>query len=37
MKRQIRTSEIVLLVGLSFILIFMLVHDWVPLGQLNDV
>lgn len=37
MKRQIRTSEVILLVGLSFILLFMLVHDWVRLGQLNDI
>lgn len=37
MERRIRTSEIILLIGLGFILLFMLVHDWVPLGQLNDV
>ncbi|WP_019638228.1 hypothetical protein [Paenibacillus fonticola] len=37
MNRKIRTSEIILLTGLSFIFLFMIVHDWVPLGQLNDV
>lgn len=37
MKRDIRLSEILLLAGLCFILLFMIVHDWVPLGSLNDV
>lgn len=37
MSRQIRTSEIILLAGLGLIFLFMLVHDWVPLGKLNDV
>lgn len=37
MKRQIRISEILLFIGLSFIFLFMLLHDWVPLGPLNDV
>lgn len=36
-KREIRISEKVLLAGLGFILLFMLLHDWVPLGSLNDV
>lgn len=37
MNRQIRASEIFLLMGLGFIFLFMLIHDWVPLGRLNDV
>ena len=37
MKREIRFSEKLLLAGLSFILLFMIVQDWVPLGSLNDV
>lgn len=37
MKRQFRASELLLVIGLSLILLFMLAHDWVPLGQLNDV
>ncbi|GAA0349799.1 hypothetical protein [Bacillus horti] len=37
MTRNTRTSEKVLLVGLGFILLFMLFHDWVPLGPFNDV
>ncbi|QDP39685.1 hypothetical protein [Radiobacillus deserti] len=37
MKRKIRFSEKLLLAGLSFILLFMIVQDWVPLGSLNDV
>lgn len=36
-QRKVRVSEKILLVGLSFILLFMLIHDWVPLGPLNDV
>ena len=37
MKRQIRLSEKLLFSGLSFIIIFMIIQDWVPLGPLNDV
>ncbi|RDW15751.1 hypothetical protein CWR48_18620 [Oceanobacillus arenosus] len=37
MKRDIRVSEKALLFGYSFILLFMLVQDWVPLGPLNDL
>lgn len=37
MRRKFRTSEIILIAGFSFILVFMLVHDWIPLGPLNDV
>ncbi|MFS0646301.1 hypothetical protein [Siminovitchia sp. 179-K 8D1 HS] len=37
MVRQIRRSEKVLIAGLGFILLFMMFHDWVPLGPLNDV
>ncbi|SET52833.1 hypothetical protein SAMN05421676_105195 [Salinibacillus kushneri] len=37
MKRDIRFSEKLLMAGLSFILLFMIVQDWVPLGSLNDV
>lgn len=37
MKRKIRFSEKMLLAGLSLILIFMFVQDWIPLSPLNDV
>ncbi|WP_208591683.1 hypothetical protein [Gracilibacillus suaedae] len=37
MKREIRTAEKLLVLGLSLILIFMIVQDLVPLGPLNDV
>ena len=37
MKREIRVSEILLLMGYSFILLFMLSHDWIPLGSFNDI
>ncbi|CAG9621140.1 hypothetical protein [Sutcliffiella rhizosphaerae] len=37
MKREVRLTEKLLLAGFSFILIFMIVQDWVPLGSLNDV
>lgn len=37
MHRQIRWAEVSLVAGLCLIFLFMLVHDWVPLGQLNDV
>lgn len=37
MKREIRVSEILLFAGLSFILLFMIIHDWVPLGPFNDI
>lgn len=37
MKRQMRTSKKLLLGGLCFILLFMLFHDWLPLGPFNDV
>ena len=37
MKRNIRVSEKYFLRGLFLILVFMLVHDWVPLGSLNDI
>lgn len=37
MKRNIRLSEVLLIAGLGFIFLFMLTHDWVPLGKLNDV
>lgn len=35
--RNIRASEKMYLCGLGLILLFMLIHDWVPLGSLNDV
>ncbi len=35
--RNIRRSEKLLVLGLSIILIFMIIQDWVPLGSLNDV
>ncbi|WP_096271527.1 hypothetical protein [Paucisalibacillus globulus] len=35
--RKIRFSEKVLLIGYCFILLFMIVQDWVPLGSLNDI
>lgn len=37
LKREIRRSEKILLLGLSLILIFMIIQDWVPLAPLNDV
>lgn len=37
MKRNIRLSEKLLLIGLIFIFLFMIVHDFVPLGPFNDV
>lgn len=37
MVRHVRKSEIALVAGLSLIFLFMLLHDWVPLGNLNDV
>lgn len=37
MKREIRFSEKLLLSGFCFILLFMFMQDWVPLGSLNDV
>ena len=37
MKREIRLSEKIWLAGLIFIFVFMLIHDWVSLGPLNDV
>lgn len=37
MKREIRLSEKLLLAGFSFILLFMIVQDLIPLGPLNDV
>lgn len=37
MKREIRIAEKVLLVGLSLIFLFMLLHDWIQIGSLNDV
>ena len=37
MERKIRLSEKLLLFGLSLILLFMIFHDFVPLGSLNDV
>lgn len=37
MKRNIRLSEKWLFAGLSLVLIFMMIHDWLPLGILNDI
>lgn len=37
MKRNIRTVEKVFVAGQGLILLFMLFHDWVPLGNLNDL
>ncbi|WP_316244945.1 hypothetical protein [Oceanobacillus jeddahense] len=37
MKRNVRLSEKLLLTGFIFILLFMIGHDWIPLGSLNDV
>lgn len=37
MKRNIRLSEKLLLIGLIFIFLLMIVHDFVPLGPFNDV
>jgi hypothetical protein len=37
MKREIRLVEVLLMAGLGLIFLFMLFHDWVPMGSLNDV
>ncbi|MEN1968379.1 hypothetical protein WMZ97_09930 [Lentibacillus sp. N15] len=37
MKRNIRLSEKMLVLGYSVILLFMIVQDLVPLGTLNDI
>ena len=37
MKREIRFSEKLLLIGYGIILLFMFVQDWIPIGSLNDV
>ncbi|SFA94787.1 hypothetical protein SAMN04488072_10485 [Lentibacillus halodurans] len=37
MKREIHMSEKLFVLGLALILLFMLMHDWVSLGSLNDV
>lgn len=37
LKRVVLKSEILLVIGYSLILLFMLVHDWVPMGSLNNV
>ncbi|WP_431801110.1 hypothetical protein [Halobacillus andaensis] len=37
MEREVRQSEKLLMAGLTFILLFMVVQDIVPLGSLNDV
>ena len=37
LKRNIKKSEMMLVIGYSLILLFMIVQDWVPLGSLNDV
>src|SRR5690625_4552500 len=37
MKRNVRLSEKILVLGYVFILLFMIVQDLVPLGPLNDV
>ena len=37
MKRDIKSYEKAFMAGLGLIVLFMLIHDWVPLGPLNDV
>ena len=37
LERKIRKSEKILLFGLSLLFLFMMVHDWIPLGSLNDI
>jgi len=37
LKRNIKKTEMMLVIGYSLILLFMIVQDWVPLGSLNDV
>ena len=37
LKRKIRKSEKVLLFGFSLLFLFMMLHDWIPLGSLNDI
>ncbi len=37
MERHITIPEKILLVLLTAILVFMIVHDWIPLGSLNEL
>ena len=37
MKRNVTVSEKIFITGLGLILLFMLSHDWIPLGSLNDI
>lgn len=37
MERSIKVYEKAFIIGLGLILLFMLFHDWVPLGSLNNV
>ena len=37
MGRNIRTVEKLFVAGLLFILLFMMLHDWIPLGRFNDL
>lgn len=37
MRRNVRLSEIFLVSGYVFILLFMIMHDLIPLGPLNDI
>ena len=37
MKRNVTVAERLFVSGLGLILLFMLLHDWIPLGSLNDI
>lgn len=37
MRRNIAAVEKVFIAGLGLILLFMLSHDWIPLGSFNDI
>jgi hypothetical protein len=37
MTRHVRNSERFLLLGLGLILVFMVTHDWISFGSLNDI
>ncbi|PAV29708.1 hypothetical protein CIL05_10070 [Virgibacillus profundi] len=37
MNRNITVAEKLFVTGLGLILLFMLFHDWLPLGNLNDI
>ena len=37
LKRNNQKSEILVVIGYSLILLYMIIQDWVPMGSLNNV